>query len=94
MQRVIEEGWTTPGAHDLEGAFSGVRDELAIPARIAFARDAILAITAVGGPRRRARRDYLERVTRQPDVGVAKKAFDRVMRGTLASLYLAGIFRS
>jgi hypothetical protein len=36
-------------------------------------------------------RDYLERVTRQPDVGGAEKAFDRVMRGMVVPLYLPGI---
>ena len=41
-----------------------------------------------------ASRDYLERVTRQPDVSVAEKASDRVMRGTAAPLYRAGICRS
>ena len=40
-----------------------------------------------------ASRDYLERVTRRPDVGVAEKAFDRVMRGMVVPLYLARICR-
>jgi hypothetical protein len=55
-------------------------------------------VLIVDGPRGRpiGRRaaTYLERVTRQPDVSVAEKAFDRVMRGTVVPLYLAGICRS